>query len=172
MHRLFSPRVILYTAILLTLDMTLVPLFRIGDSRFVLGYLLVVYAAFQWGWNRAVPTALFIGVLRDLLSTGMMGLETFSLFLSSLSLAFVSMKVQRESLLLRFFAAAGFVLTAVLIQLLLSGFLTGIQYDYGYYLSITLGSAIYTGLAVPVFFFISAKWFGDHLAIKQYDLFS
>ena len=171
MRRLYTPKVIIYFFILLILDATLAPIFRFGDIRFFLTYLIVIYAAFQWSWKRVLPTASVIGVLRDLMGTGPIGIETFSLIASAVILHFAVQKVEREQTILRMVCAGLFTFFVLLFQGIAYLFLTGINFDVLYYLSFSLGSSLVTGLLVPIFFFISSWWFHDRATIKQYDLF-
>lgn len=171
MRRLYTPKVILYFLTLLVLDMTLAPLLAIGDNRFFLTFLMVIYFGFQWGWKQILPAACAAGILRDFVSSGPVGIETASLILSALFLDLTVQKIEREPLALRMLCAMVFTFSVLLIQLVISIFLTGIQYKVWYYLSVALGSSVYTAVLAPVFFLVSSKWFGDRTVIKQYDLF-
>ena len=156
---------------LLVLDETLAPVFRIGDNRFILTYLMIVYVAFQWSWQLTIPAAFMIGLLRDFSGTGPIGIETSSLIVSAILLDFTVQKIERDQLVLRILSAMIFTFTVFLIHYLMAGFLTGINFNVWYYLTVAFGTSVYTGLLVPFFFFFSAKWFRDRTNIKQYDLF-
>jgi len=168
---IFSGRATLYLLLLLTLDITVTPLFRLGDNRIFLSYLMVVYAAFQWGGRTIIPMAVAVGVARDLVSTQSLGIETLSLVLTSALLYLRIQKIEREWWWLRILTAFLFILCVSVISMIMSSFLTGTLPNFWYYSSVALGSSIYTAVVTPVFFYLTARWFRDHVAFKQYELF-
>ena len=171
MYRVFSGRVILYLLFLLVLDITLVPLVRIGFVRPVLEYLIILYAAFQWGWQKTLPIAITVGILRDFVSSQSLGIETSSLIFASFVLDLLVQKMEREIWFLRLTAAFLFVFCASMSSLILSSFLGEGIHVSGASVTIALGTSFYTAILMPPFFYLTARWFHDRFAFKQYELF-
>ena len=171
MHRILSGRVIFYLFLLLVVDLTIMPLLCIGPLYPQLLYLMVLYAAFQWGWQRTIPMALAVGILRDLTGSQFLGFETASFVLASMILDLLVQKMEREFVLLRFAAAFIFVFCASMFHLILVSLVTGTIYLSWYRCWVVFGSSLYTALLMPLFFYVTAKWFGDRAVLKQYELF-
>ena len=172
MPKIFSARVIFYLLILVALDLNIAPIFRLGPLQFVLTYLMVLYAAFQWGWQRTIPMAFVVGMFRDFFSSQALGVETVSLVLAALLLDQMVQKMQRELLWLRMVTGVIFILSILFFQFLITGLVTGVSQSYWYSWGIAFGSALYSAVLIPLFFFISAHWFHDRMAFKQYELFA
>jgi rod shape-determining protein MreD len=144
---------------------------RIGNARPVLIYLMMIYAAFEWHWERTAGLALVIGVLRDAVSAHPFGIEMTVLVLTSFVLDFVIHKIERHSWMMRLAVAGVFVLTVLLAQILLSVFLGSaktITWQTG---AVCFDSAVYTTLCVPPFFYFTSKWFSRRPIARQYELF-
>ena len=171
MPRIFSGRVIGYLLLLLVLDLSVLPFIRVGGIQPHLLYLIVLYAAFQWGWQRTLPMALAVGILRDLTGSHLLGLETGSLILASVILDLLVKKMVRESTLLRFSTALIFVFCASLFHLILVSFLSGTNYVSWHRCYLSLGTSLYTAACMPIFFYLTARWFYDRVPMKQYELF-
>ncbi len=171
MPRIFSGRVILYLLLLLIADLTITPFFQIGSARPVLQYLMVLYAAFQWDWKKAVPMAFAVGILRDLTNSPWLGAETMSLVLAALLLDFWAQKMVREIFGLRLLIGFVFLVCALFLNFIVSG-LVSETVAFSWYDTMTiLGTALYTVLLAPFFFWLTAKWFHDRFLLKQYELF-
>lgn len=171
MFRFYTPRLLSLVFITLLIDLTVSPLFSVGSARFFAGYLLVLYATFAWGWQKTIPVAIMVGLSRDFLSTDTLGFETFALAAASFLLDFLVRKMQRELLWLRLILAFLFVLCVQSIQIILSVSLQDIAFSGQFAFGVILGSAFYTALMLPLFFYGAAWWFHDRTFSKQYELF-
>lgn len=171
MPRLFSARIVLFLLIVILMDLTLSPVFALGRLQFILSYLLVVYAAFQWGWKTTMPIAILVGISRELVGGELMGLEICSMIISAFGLDLIVQKLQRESILLRMGTVFLFVLVASGTKFILTLFLTSTHLNFWYYGVTLVGSGIYTAIIFPIFYFLAAKWFHDRINFKQYELF-
>ncbi len=172
MFGLFSWRISLYVIALISLDMTMAPLLRVGGAQFMLSYLFIVYVAFQWGWQKAIPVAFLVGLSRDFISSQVFGLETLALVYAAYLLNLIVQKMERSRMLLRMVVAFYFTSLAFIINILSATFvMENVRMSWNY-VSVALGSALYTAVLLPVFFYISSKWFNDTVSIKQYELFS
>lgn len=172
MRRLFASKVLIYLLLLIVLDITLAPALAMGDVRFFLSYLMVIYAAFQWGWKQSIPIALLLGVLRELAGSEVLGIETCAMMMGAFLLGLAVQKIDKGMVLLRLLTTLVFVFFVLTLRALFSVFLTEMKFDYWYYLSVSLGCSVYTAALTPLFFHFSARWFHDRTAIKQYDLFA
>lgn len=172
MPRILSARVILYLVLLLALDLGVAPVLRVFDCRPVFLYLMIPYAALEWGWERTISIALVIGVLRDLVSSSAFGLETCSLVIAATVLDALVQKVERQSPVIRFVFGFLFVLLVFLLEMILSAIL-GISGPLSAgVIGMALAAAFYTALMMPFFFFLTASWFRDRTtSFRQYELF-
>ena len=170
MPRLRSGKVIFTLFFLLTADFCLVPLAHLPVPPVFL-YLLIPYAAFRWHWEKTVPLAIAIGLLRDLAGSQPLGAETAALAAVSAGLDFLILKIDRGSFLMQFAACFLFIFLVMALTLILSGFLgsaAGLSWKS---LGIALGAALSTAAAMPFFFYLNALWFRERVSLKQYELF-
>ncbi len=171
MPRVLSGRVILYLLILLILDLSISPFFRIGFLKPTLGYLMILYATFEWGIKKTIPVALAVGFLRDLANSQHFGIEILSCVTAAVLLERVIQKIERTALFFRFFISFLFVLMIQVFNFTLSYSVAGGSHFFWNSLGIGLGTAVYTCTLLPVFFYLTARWFHDSLPVKQYELF-
>ncbi len=171
MFRFYTPRLLILVFITLLIDLTVSPLFTVNSARFFAGYLLVLYATFAWGWQKTIPVAMMVGLSRDLLSTETLGFETFALVAASFLLDLMVRKMQRELLWLRLIIAFLFVFCVQWIQIILSTALQDVAFSGRFAIGAVFGSAFYTALVLPFFFYGAARWFHDQTFSKQYELF-
>jgi len=171
MHRVLSPSVLIYLFLLLILDFCVTPVFKIGTAQPFLLYSMVPYVAFQWRRPNILGIALLVGLLRDAAGSRLFGVETASVVMAALLLELAVQKVDRESMISRCGLMFLFIVVQTGISLMLLAFL-GFQIPWTWYtLGACAGSAFYTMAAVPFFFFLTARWFGDRVPFKQYELF-
>ena len=173
MPRLFSGKVIIYLLASLILDLSFMPVFRFGMVQPVLLYLVVLFAAFEWEWFKAVRIAFAAGMLRDLTGTLPLGVETCVLVTASFVLGYVIQKIERNSIFMRCLISAGYVFAVTLTAFIISAFL-GFPYHLSWHV---LNGALTTGLGTavlaPIFFTFSRRWFHQQVSsLKQYELFS
>jgi rod shape-determining protein MreD len=171
MPRILSGRVVLYLVFLLVLDLSVTPLIRVGGFRPILQYLVILYAAFQWGWEKTIPMAIGVGILRDLTSSQILGLETVSLVFVAFLLDLLVQKIERDIFFLRVLAVFLFVFSVLMMNLILSNFLTDIPRFSWYEIGIAVGTSLYTAAVMPLFFYGTRYWFHDRTFLKQYELF-
>jgi rod shape-determining protein MreD len=170
MPRLVSAKVILYFLLLAVLDGSVMPAFQIHSAYPSLLYLFICYAAFEWGAPKTVYVAFWVGLLRDLLGGGVIGLEATLLVALALALDFLVQKMERHLIGIYFIMTFLFVFCAGALRLLV---------DYagelptsllGGYLGTILLTALYTSALFPIFHYLTNGWFG-HSSTKQYELF-
>ena len=171
MHRILSARVIFYLFLLLIIELTILPVFRIGSIQPQLLYLMILYVAFQWGWQKTIPMALTVGILRDLAGSQYFGYEAMALVLTSWLLDLLVRSVERDSWSLKMVTAFLFVFLVTMFHMMLLSVLTPQTYVSWHWCGINLATALYTALLLPFFFHFTAKWFGDRVTFKQYELF-
>ena len=169
MPRLLSPKVIFYFLLLAVLDGTVMPVFQIHGVYPSFLYLFICYAAFEWGSPKTVYVAFWAGLLRDLLGGGLIGLEASLLTSLALALDFLVQKMERQLSGIYFIITFLFVFCAGLLRLLVgyTGELPPSLF-LGYFGLIAM-TALYTSALLPVFSFITNRWFGH--PSKQYELF-
>ena len=169
MSRLLSPKVIIYFLLLAVLDGTIMPVFQVRGVYPSFLYLFICYAAFEWGSHKTVYVAFCVGLLRDLLGGGLIGLEAMLLTALALAIDFLVQKMERQLSGIYFIITFLFVFCAGVLRLLV-GFAGEVPVSLTVgYLGLLAMLALYTSALLPVFSFISDRWFG-HPA-KQYELF-
>ena len=170
MSRLFSPKVILYLLFLAVLDGAVMPAFRVHSVYPSFLYLLVCYTAFEWGPRKTVIVAFWVGLIRDLTGGGILGVEATSLVALALALDFLVQKMEREFPGMYFMITFFFVFFAGILRLLLGcpeELSPHLIWDY---LGMIFLAALYTSAFMPVFDFVTTRWFGQ-ATTKQYELF-
>ena len=171
MSRSFSGKIILVVLFLMGVDICWAS--AAGAFRPVATYLWVMYVAFHWPAKELLPTAIFVGILRDLTGSLPLGVETVSLAAMAASLIFLLQKFQRDSFLIQWIIGIFFVLAVSLSNLFLSAFLgSGTSLTWFSFLS-CLGASVATALIMPLFFWLTSRWFyRETTALKrQYELF-
>ena len=146
------------------------PVFKIHAVSPSLLYLFICYAAFEWGGVKTVYVAFWVGLLRDFLGGGLIGVEAALLSVLALALDFSVRKMERELPGIYFIVTFLFVFFAGILRLLVdyAGGLPGAL--FGEYLGMILLTALYTSALLPVFYFLTDRWFG-YSGTKQYELF-
>jgi len=170
MHRLVSAKVIFYFFLLAVLDGAVMPAFRIGSVYPSFLYLFICYVAFEWGAPKTVYVAFWAGILRDLLGGGLIGLEATLLAALALALDFLVQKMERQLSGIYFFTTFLFVFCAGALRLL-AGYAGDLPPSLVWeYLGAIAITALYTSALLPLFNFLTDRWFG-HSSAKQYELF-
>lgn len=159
MPRLFSAKVVFFILLLAALDMSVFPAFSSGYGGPVLLYLFVIYVAFEWHWTKTVVAAVMVGLVRDSLTIQPFGIETISLFLSSLGLNFYIQKVENRSTGARLIGTFLFTASVLLgvvtwTHLLKPSIELTSQTFWTCFFSVTM-----TTLSMVPFFWISNRWF-------------
>ncbi len=170
MPRLVSAKVILYFLLLAVLDGSVMPAFQIRSVYPSFLYLFICYAAFQWGAPKTVYVAFWAGLLRDLLGGGLIGLEATLLVALALALDFLVQKMERQLPGIYFIVTFLFVFCAGASRLLV-GYAGGLPPSLVWkYLGMIAMTALYTSALLPVFNFLTNRWF-SRSTTKQYELF-
>ena len=171
MSRLLTLRVILYLLFLLVLDVCMMPAW--GGFRPVLTYLWILYVAFYGPLEAILPAAFLTGILRDLVSSQPLGVETASLVTVAAGLIFLMRKLQHDFFPFRVIGAGVFVASVLFLNLTLSSFLSS-NAPYSYHAFLTcFSSAFFSALFAPLFFNLTRRWFHEaSRPLKQYELFS
>ena len=171
MRHFIHTRQLILLALLLLADYTLSPLFSFLKGRVELLDLLILDYAFFWRWERVPFFGLWIGLVRDFLVGHLFGIETLSLTVSGLLLHLGAQKLEREIFSIRLGMSFLFVFISSLLSVILG---TGIEASRGLswdLIGYTLRTSIYTTALVPAFFWMTDRWFGRSLFLKQYRLF-
>ena len=170
MPSLLSPKVIVYFLVLAVLDATVMPVFQICSVYPSFLYLLICYAAFEWGGQKTVYVAFWAGLFRDLLGGGLIGIEASLLPALALALDFLVRKMERESRWIYFLITFLFVFFAGVLRLL-AGYAGELPSEMAWvYLGLVAMTALYTTVFLSFFYTVSNFWFG-HSSAKQYELF-
>lgn len=170
MPRLFSAKVILYFIFLFVMDVTILPVFQIQCASPSLLCLLICYSAFEWGPERTVYVAFWAGLVRDLLGSGLLGVEAGLFVGMALLLNLVVQKIEREFPGMYFLITFLFIFLAGAVRLLFSYTGELPLAMVGHYLGRVSLVALYSALLLPVFYFVTDRWLGQS-HIKQYELF-
>ncbi len=171
MPHLFSFKVISYLLFLTVLDVTLCPVLRIHAVYPSLLYLLICYTAFEWGNRKTIYVAFWVGLFKDLLGGGPLGLETSILVVMSFALDFVVQKIQREFPGIYLLITFLFVFLSLMFKMIIAYFLEWLPMVSWEYMEAILFKALYTTLLLPIFYFVTERWFGNQSFLKQYELF-
>lgn len=171
MHRVISAPVILFILLLHVLDLTLAPVLPFSNARILFLHLFIIYAALQWEGQKAAPSALAAGILRDLTSSSALGCETLSLTAAAILLDWISHKLDRRSAVVRGVVCFFFVLATQTLVLLVSGlFLPEHRFAFKFF-DVVLRTALWNAVLTAAFFPLASLWFRDDKPLRQYELF-
>jgi rod shape-determining protein MreD len=146
------------------------PAFQIRSVYPSFLYLFICYAAFKWGAPKTLYVAFWVGILRDLLGGGLIGLEATLLVALAPALDFLVQKMERQLPGIYFIITFLFVFFAGALSLLVS-FAGGLPLSNVWgYLGMIAMTALYTSALLSPFSFLMDQWFGRS-NIKQYELF-
>lgn len=171
MHRLLTGRHLILLPVLVVLQYSFSSLLPSTNGRPDFFYLLILDYAFFSDFQRVPFFALTVGLFRDFIGGHLFGIETLSLSLTASLLYFGMLKLERDSLWVRFVVALLFVAATETLSVLLgTGFETSIRFNWGFARSIFL-TTLYTAVLAPGFFWFTGRWFHRVSFLKQYELF-
>jgi len=140
--------------IMFFLQATLIDLIKISHSSPDLGALFVIFIAIFFGWEAALEAGFVFGLLKDIYSVDIFGINTFTLAVTGLAAGLLGLKLFRESRMTQVFIVFIFTLFYFLAHYLISSALSGIMYirapEYLFYSFIP--ASLYTAL-ISVFVF-------------------
>ncbi len=159
MPRLFSGKVILYLLFLLILDISVLPALAADQPRPVFLHLFVLFVAYEWDWRKTFAAALWVGLIRDVISMQALGAETFALLMTSAGLIFYIQKVQTAWTPVKMVGAFGFIFLSQILAVLLASLavhssLLSMEIVRQAFFSALLSSAL-----LPLFFVFSQRVF-------------
>lgn len=166
MPRILSAKSLIYLWMLLVLETTVFPVLFGPFLRPALLYLMVVYAAFEWHWTRALPMAVLAGGVRDLAAFQPLGMETAALAVASLGLAFFVQKIQTSSLAVRGVGTFLFIFWALLLSGILGRIFKAPASMTWNALVAYAGIALVTTLVMPLFFALTSRWFEERMPFR------
>ncbi len=164
-------KIVLLSLGLLIFDCCIAPVIEVSGARPVFSFLLIAYAAFHWDSHRILPLAAFLGLARDILGGGILGVEMLALVCGGFVFDAVAHKIERE------FPGIYFLLTVIFCFFVLSGeivldsILGRVSLVGWEHLRVIFMSSVYTGLFLPLFYQIADFLFKPHSELRQYDLF-
>ncbi len=171
MPRLVSGRLLILAGVLLVLQYGLTAFGALLNGRPDLLYLLVLDYGLFGTFQRVPFFALGVGLVRDFIGGHLFGIETVCLAVTGFLLYFAMLKLERESLVVRYGVTALFVLLTESLSLALGIFLgSGKSLNFSLIGSVVL-TTIYTTALSPGFFWLTNRWFRRTPALKQYELF-
>jgi rod shape-determining protein MreD len=172
MYQVISQRLLIVIAILFALDASFSPVISVGAAKISFLTLLVLYVAFDWGWKKALPVAIIAGILKDFYGSVFLGMETFSLAFTVLTLDWALKKVEKKS----WFIRLGIVFLFITIQQTLNYVLVIVSGEISVFAWHQVGAILITALyhmIVFLFFFkIAIVIFDEQRRVHQYELFN
>ena len=135
------------------LQATLIDLIRISGTRPDLGSLFVIFTAIFFGWKTGLEAGFVFGLLTDIYSVDIFGINTAALAITGLVAGLLSPKIFRESRITQLFIVFILTLFCLIIHYLIASAISNITYiSFGEYLFCSfLPVSLYTAL---VSFFI------------------
>ncbi len=171
---MFSPlkiKLVFFAAVLLLLDICFAPVIEISGARPIFSFLIVAYAGFQWNIRRIVPLAVGVGLARDILGGGILGVEMFALTSAAFALDWIVHKIEKEFPGIYFLLTFIFCFSVLLCEFLMDAALGKIGFNIEGHFKVIFFGAFYTGLFLPLFYQISDFFFKPHTELRQYELF-
>ena len=164
-------KIIILSLVLLIFDACLAPVIEISGARPIFSFLLIAYAVFHWESNRILPLAAFLGLARDILGGGVLGVEMLALVCGGFVFDAVAHKIEREFPGIYFLLTVLFCFCILTGEILLDSILGKASLGGEGNLRVILMSSVYTALFLPLFYQIADFLFKPHLGLRQYDLF-
>lgn len=171
MYRVFSWKVIFVLIGLTIADMTLAPSLRVHMIQPIWVYGLILYTAFYRGGKDTLLAAFLTGLLRDLVSNPVIGMEALSLTTAALLLEWVVPKLDRKSTLMHVICALGFTAVAQFLVLVLACLSSRSLAMSWYSLGVVIRIAFYTACFIPFLFRILDALIRERQSFRQYELF-
>lgn len=171
MFRTLRVKIILLSGILLIFDSCFAPVIEISGARPVFSFLLLAYAAFHWDSRRILPLAAFLGLARDLLGGGILGVEMLALVCGGFVFDAVAHKIEREFPGIYFLLAVIFCFFILFGAMVLDSILGRASLADPDSVRIIFMSSVYTALFLPLFYQIADFLFKPHSELRQYELF-
>jgi rod shape-determining protein MreD len=144
-----------------TLQLTLLDRIRILDAEPDLLLLLVAFSGVFYGWGPGLEAGVISGLLKDIFSTDIFGINTLALSITGFLIGGLSPKFFKESRVTQVFLVFIFSLVSMFIHYTLSSFLSDIRFiDLSEYLfGLIIPSAIYTSILSAIIFPVLMKKF-------------
>lgn len=171
MRHFISPRLLIFLAILLTVEYSLAPLFVAMGGTVNFFYLVVLDYAFFRNWERVPFFAILVGFLLDCLGGHLFGIETVSFGISGFLLYLGTQKLERDNPWVQIVMGFLFIALTEILSFGLGAWLETSGHLSFKLLGDILRTSIYTTLVAPAFFWFTDKWFKRTPVFKQYELF-
>lgn len=168
----FKVKLVLFAAFLLLMDFCVAPAFELSGARPLFLFLLVAYASFQWETRRVWLLAISVGLVRDILGGGILGVEMFAIAGGAFLLDWVVHRIEKEFPGIYFLLSVMFCFFVLIVEFLIDAALGKVSLGAEGSVRVIFLSSIYTGLFLPFFYQIADFLFKPHRALRQYELFS
>ncbi|MBI1977591.1 MAG: rod shape-determining protein MreD [Candidatus Omnitrophica bacterium] len=158
-------------AILVWFELSLLPLFSILQIKPDLFLIFLTFYAFRIDWNQIIPLAFLLGIVQDLVTNSLFGLETASYVGGAMLLHFFAVRFDREK---RWIQLASLFCVSWLILILFSVFsilMEGHRIPLEWVFTKTFLIAIYTTALGAACFPVFEKWLIPFFGPRQYELF-
>lgn len=155
----------LVLALVFFLQATLVDLIKIFNTKPDLGALFVIFIAIFFGWETGLEAGFIFGLLKDIYSVDIFGINTASLAVTGLIAGLSSPKLFRESRIIQSLIVFVFTLTCFFIHYFIASAVSNITYirlpEYLFHAFIPV--SLYTAF-ISVFIF---PFFIDRFGLKE-----
>lgn len=167
MFKYYGPQLVFLIFLFLLLELTVIPLAAIGGVKPDLFFILIAFYSFLIYPNRTPHFAVLLGLIRELFSGTLLGLETLAYGISGFMLWFLVLKMERENPYNQGALLFIFSFTNLLIVSVLNLCLTETSMTMGHILNKIFGASLYTTLLAPFVFFLMRRL----LRMSQKDLY-
>lgn len=152
----------LILAVLFFLQLTLLNLIKVFGAKPDLGSLFVIFIAVFFGWESGLEAGFVFGLLKDIYSLDIFGVNITALAVTGLAAGFLSPKIFRESKITQGLIVFVFTLLYFLIHYLISSAIAGINYTkLSEYLFLSFAPvSFYTAFISVLVFPVFIDWFG------------
>lgn len=147
------------------LQSTLIDLIKIYNTKPDLGSLFVIFVAIFFGWGAGLEAGFIFGLLKDIYSVDIFGINTATLAVTGLVVGLLSPKLFRESRMTQVFVVFIFTLFYFSIHYMVSSAISKISYiSFSEYLfSLFIPVSLYTALISNFIF----PFFINRLGLKE-----
>lgn len=146
----------LIIAVIFFIQVTFIGYLQILGTKPDLGLLFIIFIGLFFGWESALETGFVFGLLKDIFSVDIFGINAVSTALVGFIAGFLSRKFSRESRSMQFFTVFFFTLLYFLIHYIISSVILRTQhislaeYLFGSFIPASLYTALASALVFPL----------------------
>jgi rod shape-determining protein MreD len=165
-------QLVLILAVIVWLELCVLPLFSISFVKPDLFFVFLVFYAFRVSWKHVLVVAFLLGLCKDLLTNSFFGIETAAYAGGAILIQFLAMQFDRDKRLIQWGGVFILSLVSLIFYVLLECAISGSPLGS---LTQLVGRlifiSVYTTVIAIALFPVMERWLRPLLVGRQYELF-